>query len=133
MPLSLNFLYLQARKMTIALLWVLLAAAATLHGAVEVPIDVDEVIGIQAAVVHPAPVYTKIALQLKLQGHVGIGAYIAKDGSVYDTVIAFGNPVLVQMAVDAVKQWRFKPFANDRGEPAKAYVRLTFDLQPPSK
>jgi protein TonB len=124
---------MQKRRITAIFLSLLLSATATLHGAVEVPIDVDDAIGAQAAVFHPAPVYTKIALELKLQGRVGIGAYVAKDGSVYDTVISYGNPVLVQMAVDAVKQWRFKPFANDRGEPARAYVRLTFDLQPPSK
>ena len=112
---------------------IFLGVAAGRAGAAEVPLDIADGVGLAAAISHPAPVYTKMAAQLKLEGKVAIGVYVNEAGAVYDTIISYGNPILVQMAVSAVKEWKFKPFVNEQGKPAKAMVPLTFDLKPPAK
>jgi protein TonB len=115
------------------ILSIFLGFVAGRAGAAEVPLDIEDGAGLAAAILHPAPVYTKMAAQLKLEGKVGIAAYVNEAGAVYDTIISYGNPILVQMAVSAVKEWKFKPFVNEHGKPAKAMVRLTFDLKPPAR
>ena len=111
----------------------LLCVAFGASAAAEPPIDIDDQVGLAAAIFRPAPQYSGMALQLKLQGKVGLGVYVDKTGSVYDTIISFGNPLLVELAVDAVKRWKFKPFLNGDGQPAKAMLHVTFDLEPPAK
>jgi outer membrane biosynthesis protein TonB len=82
---------------------------------------------LQAAIHRPAPVCSSIAKQLKLDDRVGLNAYVGADGTVYDTIVSFGNPILVRSVEEAVKQWRFKPFLNG-GKPVKAIANLVFEL-----
>ncbi len=39
----------------------------------ELPINIDDQAGLAAAIVHPAPQYSRMAVQLKLRGRVGLG------------------------------------------------------------
>ena len=48
---------------------------------------------------------------------------IEKDGSVQDVIALQGPPMLTQAAVDAVKQWRYKPYTLN-GEPVEAETRV---------
>lgn len=82
---------------------------------------------LQAAIHRPAPACSLIAKQLKLEDRVGLNAYVGTDGSVYDTIVSFGNPILVRTIDEAVKQWKFKPFLSG-GKPVKAIASLVFDL-----
>jgi len=88
---------------------------------------------VAAAIVHPAPEYNNVATQLKLSGLVEIAAFVDLDGTVYDTIIVTGNPVLTRLACDAVKQWKFKPFLDDRGNRVKVMAYLKFEMEPPKK
>ena len=60
-------------------------------------------------IVHPTPAYPALARQARIQGTVVLHAIIAKDGSVQQLEVISGHPLLVQAALDAVKQWRYKP------------------------
>ena len=56
-----------------------------------------------------APVYPPLARQTRVSGTVRLRATIGKDGAVQQLEVLSGHPLLVQSAMDAVKQWRYKP------------------------
>jgi len=62
------------------------------------------------------PEYPTIAKLGRIQGTVQLSAWIGRDGSVERLTVLSGNPLLVTAAIDAVKQWRYKPFLLN-GEP----------------
>jgi protein TonB len=51
-------------------------------------------------------------------------AIIAKDGSVRDLQVVSGNPLLVQSALTAVRQWRYRPTMLS-GEPVEVATTIT--------
>ncbi len=55
------------------------------------------------------PVYPPLARQARIQGTVRLQAIIAKDGTVIQLEVLSGHPLLVQSALDAVRQWRYQP------------------------
>jgi protein TonB len=66
---------------------------------------------VQAAMIinRVQPVYPPLARQTRISGTVRLHAIIGKDGSVQQLEVQNGHPLLVQAALDAVKQWRYKP------------------------
>ena len=62
------------------------------------------------------PVYPKEAKEQHIKGVVMLHATIAKDGSVQDIQAISGPDLLRQPAIDAVKQWRYRPL-KVKGEP----------------
>jgi protein TonB len=84
----------------------------------------------QGMLVHRvAPQYPAQAKQARLQGTVVLQAVIGKDGSVTSVHALRGNPVLTQAAIDAVKQWRYKPYALN-GEPVEADTQISVTFSP---
>jgi len=64
----------------------------------------------QARLIHaPRPIYPPLAKQARIQGVVRLQAIIAKDGSIQELQVLQGHPLLVQSALDAVRQWRYQP------------------------
>lgn len=55
------------------------------------------------------PQYPPLARQTRVSGHVILHAIIGKDGSVQSLTLVSGHPLLVQNALDAVRQWRYQP------------------------
>jgi len=55
------------------------------------------------------PVYPTLARQARIQGSVVLHAIIGRDGRVAQLEVISGHPLLVQAALDAVKQWLYKP------------------------
>jgi TonB family protein len=72
-----------------------------------------------------APHYPAEAKQAGLQGTVKLQALIGKDGTVQDLQVLSGEPVLADAAVDAVRQWVYKPTLL-AGEPVE--VQTTIDV-----
>lgn len=56
-----------------------------------------------------APLYPDLAKRMNVTGKVKIEIVIAPDGHVKTTRVIGGHPLLVQVCVDAVKEWRFFP------------------------
>jgi TonB family protein len=77
------------------------------------------------------PAYPPAAVPEKLQGQVIVRIVVDEDGDVENAEVISGNPVLADAAVDAAKQWKFKPFIKN-GRPVKAAVKLPFDFAPPA-
>ena len=76
------------------------------------------------------PEYPESARQLQLQGPVVLDVRIGQDGGVQQMSLVSGQPLLVQAAEDAVKQWHFKPPVVD-GHPATTQTRITLNFRLP--
>lgn len=70
------------------------------------------------------PVYPEMAKVAHIQGDVTLSAVIDKDGTVKDVKAVSGHPILMQSALDAVRQWRYRPFLLD-GEPTAFETTIT--------
>ena len=71
------------------------------------------------------PVYTDMARKTKVTGIVIVEAIINKDGSVEQVKVIKGLPMgLSESAIEAVKQWKFKP-GTLNGEPVEVIFNLT--------
>ena len=57
----------------------------------------------------PVPVYPPLAKQARIQGTVQLTVSIGPDGAVTDVQVISGHPLLVDAAVEAVKQWVYQP------------------------
>jgi protein TonB len=55
------------------------------------------------------PVYPPLARQARVQGTVRLEAVINRDGVIEELKVVSGHPLLVQAALDAVRQWRYQP------------------------
>jgi protein TonB len=55
------------------------------------------------------PVYPPAAKEQRIQGAVKLEATIGPDGKVEDLRVVSGHPLLVQAALDAVKDWVYRP------------------------
>jgi protein TonB len=75
------------------------------------------------------PTYPPLARQARIQGVVVLTAIISKDGSIQNLQLLTGHPMLAPAAIDAVKQWRYKPFLL-AGQPVEVetIVTVTFHL-----
>ncbi len=69
------------------------------------------------------PIYPPLAKQARIQGTVRLQAIIAKDGSIVELQVLSGHPLLVQAALDAVRQWRYHPTLLN-GEPVEVVTTI---------
>jgi TonB family protein len=76
----------------------------------------------------PAPAYPKIAIQAGIQGFVKLQVRVGKDGRVDVLKVLQGEPVLVQAATAAVKQWRYRPRLAG-GQPVNIISEVSFNFQ----
>ena len=76
------------------------------------------------------PVYPAQALAMHLQGAVQLLATISKDGNVTNLKQVGGDAVLGHAAMDAVKQWKYKPYLLN-GEPLEIQTEITVNFKAP--
>ena len=76
------------------------------------------------------PVYPPPARQARVHGVVVLEAVISTEGSIESLRVVTGHPLLNQAALDAVKQWRYRPTMLN-GDPVEVIttVTVTFNLQ----
>jgi TonB family protein len=76
-----------------------------------------------------APVYPPRALKAHMQGSVQLLATISKDGDITKVKVLNGEPLLAQAAVDAVKQWKYKPYyLNSQPMEIQTQITVNFTL-----
>jgi protein TonB len=75
------------------------------------------------------PPYPPLARQARIQGQVILQAEISKDGTIENLHLISGHPMLAPAAIEAVKQWRYKPYLLN-GEPVavETTVMVNFSL-----
>jgi periplasmic protein TonB len=71
----------------------------------------------------PKPLYPPLAKQARIQGVVRLNAIIGKDGTIQNLTVAQGHPLLVPSALEAVKQWVYKPTLLN-GEPVEVVTTI---------
>ena len=76
------------------------------------------------------PVYPPLAIQARVSGTVVLEAEIDEEGNVANMKIVSGHPLLVDAAVEAVKQWKYSPtLLNGEPQTVLAIVTVVFRLQ----
>jgi len=77
------------------------------------------------------PKYPPNALAMRIQGAVQIEATINREGKTTNLKAISGDPVLARAALDAVRQWRYKPYYLD-GEPVDIQTQITVNFKLPN-
>jgi periplasmic protein TonB len=73
------------------------------------------------------PAYPPLARQARIQGAVVLQAEISKDGAIENLRLISGHPMLAPSAIEAVKQWRYKPYFLN-GEPVAVETQITVNF-----
>lgn len=76
------------------------------------------------------PLYPPSALRMRIEGPVQLLATISKKGDISAVKILSGDPSLARAAVDAVKQWKYKPYMLD-GSPVEIQTQITVNFKLP--
>jgi periplasmic protein TonB len=74
------------------------------------------------------PKYPLLAMQARIQGQVTLVAIIDKNGDIKQLSLVSGHPMLAPAAIEAVKQWRYRPFLLN-GEPVEVETIVTVKFQ----
>jgi protein TonB len=64
---------------------------------------------------------------MKVQGSVVLDAVIGRDGTIQTLKIVSGPTILANAAMEAVRQWRFKPYLQ-AGEAVETEARITVNF-----
>jgi protein TonB len=73
------------------------------------------------------PVYPHVAAIAGIQGQVKLHAIIARNGSIQSLNSISGHPLLVRAALDAVGQWRYRPYyLNGEAVEVDTFITVNF-------
>src|SRR5207253_9769070 len=70
------------------------------------------------------PAYPPLARSARIQGQVVLAAVISKEGMIENLRVLEGHPMPVRAALDAVSQWRYRPYILNN-EPVDVETRIT--------
>jgi periplasmic protein TonB len=73
------------------------------------------------------PVYPPLAKAARIQGSVVLAAMISKEGAIANLRLVSGHPMLVQSAIQAVSQWRYRPYILN-GEAIEVETQITVNF-----
>ncbi len=73
------------------------------------------------------PDYPALAKQARVQGTVEIAALISKEGTIENLQVLKGNPMLIPAALNAVRQWRYRPYVLN-GDPIEVETNITVNF-----
>ncbi|HTR68246.1 MAG TPA: energy transducer TonB [Terriglobales bacterium] len=75
------------------------------------------------------PSYPPLARQARIQGTVVLQAEISKDGTIENLRLISGHPMLAPAAIEAVKQWRYRPYLlNGEAVAVETQITVNFSL-----
>jgi protein TonB len=73
------------------------------------------------------PNYPALARQARIQGAVELRAIISRSGTIENLIVISGHPMLVRSAIDAVRQWRYRPYLLNN-EPIEVETEITVNF-----
>ncbi len=73
------------------------------------------------------PEYPAIARLAHIQGAVVLHAIIGKEGKIENLQAVSGPPLLIRAALDAVRQWRYRPYLLN-GDPVEVETQVTVNF-----
>lgn len=75
------------------------------------------------------PVFPPLARQIRKSGKVELHAMIAMDGTIQSLQVVSGDPLFVQSALDAVRQWRYRPtLLNGQAVEVDTFITVIYTL-----
>lgn len=75
------------------------------------------------------PMYPMLAREARIQGAVELRAIISKNGTIENLTVLRGHAMLVSAAVEAVKQWRYRPYLlNNEPIAVETDIMVNFTL-----
>jgi protein TonB len=74
------------------------------------------------------PVYPHIAITAGVQGDVKLHAIISKEGTIQSLTVMSGPPLLIQAALSAVEQWKYRPYMLN-GSPVEVETFITVSFK----
>ena len=75
----------------------------------------------------PQPIYPPLARAARIQGPVLLRAIISREGTIQNLQVVSGHPMLVKAALDAVRQWRYRPYLLNN-EPVEVETQVTVNF-----
>jgi periplasmic protein TonB len=73
------------------------------------------------------PTYPPLARAARLQGQVVLQAMISRQGTIENLRVLSGHAMLVPAAIDAVRQWRYRPYILN-SEPVEVETQITVNF-----
>ncbi len=73
------------------------------------------------------PAYPALARIARIQGPVVLFAVISKAGTIDNLRVVAGHPMLVPAAIEAVHQWRYRPYILN-SEPIEVETQITVNF-----
>jgi periplasmic protein TonB len=73
------------------------------------------------------PTYPPLARAARIQGTVVLQAMISKQGAIENLRVLAGHPMLVRAAIEAVRQWRCRPYVLNN-EPVEVETQITVNF-----
>jgi periplasmic protein TonB len=73
------------------------------------------------------PAYPAQARAARIQGIVVLQATISREGAIMNLRVLSGHPMLAQAALDAVRQWRYRPYILNN-EPVEVETQVTVNF-----
>ena len=104
-----------------------LIGSAPANGAVPLRARVSQ--GVEQALIvsKVQPEYPDDAKAQRIQGAVQLKAIIDRDGNVANLQLISGDPVLAPAAIEAVKQWKYRPYLFN-GNPIEVETTVTVNF-----
>jgi protein TonB len=76
------------------------------------------------------PTYPRQALPLRLEGPVVLDATVSESGRLENVKVVSGHSLLARAAIDAVSQWRYRPYLLN-GKPVRMQTKITVNFKMP--
>jgi len=76
------------------------------------------------------PIYPRQALSLRLEGPVVLEAIVSENGRLENIKAVSGHSLLARAAIDAVRQWRYRPYLLN-GKPVRMQTKITVNFKMP--
>lgn len=73
------------------------------------------------------PIYPLLARQARVQGAVELRAIISRAGTIENLVVVRGHPMLAAAAIEAVRQWRYRPYLLNN-DPIEVETEITVNF-----
>ncbi|RPJ54763.1 MAG: energy transducer TonB, partial [Acidobacteria bacterium] len=98
------------------------------------PASVQEQLALNLVIKKVPPTYPQQAKAVRLEGTVTVRILVTAKGIVDQVEVVSGHPLLVQGAIDAVRQWKFKPYVEyGHATPFTTELQIPFTLDIPKE
>lgn len=100
------------------------------HAEAKLPVRLPSALAAGLLIRKVVPPYPALAKATRTEGTVVLSATIAKDGTIANLRVVSGPAMLQEAALDAVSQWRYRPYLLN-GDPVavETTVNVVFTLQ----